>query len=91
MTWQNIADAQVSWEQAKNDAQQAANKGSLFSSLFGSKSNTTNNDDENIAPVQLSTEELKELEALTLEQFAEAESSKDSRLCDRIYRTKWPT
>jgi vacuolar protein sorting-associated protein 13A/C len=82
MTWRNIADAQVEKEQEKYDAKRAAEKGSLFTSLFGSSQKKTGAATEEEAPISLSVQEMKELEALTHEQVVDAELSNDSRLCD---------
>ena len=81
MTWRNIAEAQVRKEQAKHDASQTSKKkGSVFTSLFGSKqpSDIT----EEVPPIELSVEELQELENITLVQVTDNDLSPDSRLCD---------
>jgi vacuolar protein sorting-associated protein 13A/C len=90
MTWRNIADAQVEKEREKDDAKRAATapppKASLFTSLFGSNasastpSHTASEIDE--PPVSLTVEELKALEAVTMQQVADAELTSDSKLAD---------
>jgi len=91
MTWRNIADAQVDKEREKHDENtrrkaNATAKPGLFSSLFGTASSASDQQeqdtDENDPPVTLTVEEMKELEAVTMEQVADAELSKDSRLAD---------
>lgn len=81
MTWRNIADAQVEKERLKHNAKAAVAKGSLFSSLFGGPSKGASHVDDD-PPVALTVEEMKELEAVSMEQISDAELSKDSRLAD---------
>lgn len=82
MIWRNIADAQIEKEQEKHNAKRAETKGSLFTSLFGSpaKSDSTSikNDEP---PIQLSFEEMKELESAFMSQTTDDELDVDSKLC----------
>lgn len=83
MAWRTIADGQVEKEQEKRLAklQDRRESTSYFSSIFGSKVTVEPSQDEE-PPVHLSLDELKELEALSKEQFEDPELSKDSKLCD---------
>lgn len=83
MTWRNIADAQVKKEQEKHDASQSSKKkGSVFSSLFGTKQTAGAESTDDAPPIELSVEELQELENMTMGQVADNDLSSDSRLCD---------
>ena len=75
MTWRNIADAQVQKEREKYDdseKKKSVKKTSLFTSLFGSGSNNTKDSEgdgeQEDPPIVLSPEELKNLEAMAMEQ-----------------------
>jgi hypothetical protein len=80
MTWRNIADARMTRELEKKEAQKP--KASLFGSIFGKGESQKKSDDD--PPINLSPEELKELETLTLRdvEATNGELSKDSKLCD---------
>jgi hypothetical protein len=86
MTWRNIADAQFEKERQKSDLTTEGKKGSLFHSLFGGNAKPKGNPDvfpsEEEPPVQLTVEEMKELEIVTMDQVADAELTDDSQLCD---------
>lgn len=83
MTWRNIADAQMEKEKEKYDEKRASEKGSLFTSLFGTtKKIDANAPNEEDAPIALSVEEMRELAALSLEQVTDNDLSQDSKLCE---------
>lgn len=81
MTWRNLADARARKEMEKKDAKKV--KPSLFGSLF-TTSSAAKQDDEDESPIVLTTDEMKELETLTLQdaEMENSELSKDSKLCD---------
>ena len=92
MTWRTMADAQVAKEKEKDAANKkakcdAAPKG-VFTSLFGggNKSPTAAPDPscptDDDPPIALTTSELQELEAMTIDASENVELSSDSRLCD---------
>ncbi len=83
MAWRNIADGQVEKEQQKRQAKLLEKKTSTsyFSSIFGNKTSTELVQEEE-PPIHLNLQELKELEAMSKEQFEDPELSKDSKLCD---------
>jgi hypothetical protein len=89
MAWRNIADARVEKEREKHDAQNAAEEApsGYFSTIFGSskekaKANKNREANSEDPPIDLSLEELKELEKMSNEDFADPELSTDSKLCD---------
>ena len=84
MAWRTIADAQMEKEQEKHQAMlpQQQPKG-MLSSIFGSREKQPTKEDlEDLPPISLSPEELKQLEDMTKEDFADPELSTDSKLCD---------
>ncbi|CAJ1901189.1 unnamed protein product [Cylindrotheca closterium] len=89
MCWRDLADAQVDREKSKLEAQlkgkeQSSYFGSVFSSR-GRRSSTMQQPDEDAPPIQLTDEELKELEEVAKESFADDELSKDSKLYDASF------
>ena len=84
MGWRNIADAQMDLEQEKHNAtrkKDAKNSG-LMKNFFASKGKSSVTLQEDLPPIELTAEEMKELEVISQEQSADAELSKDSCLCD---------
>lgn len=96
MAWRNIADAQVDRERDKHEEatkqqkqSQTSTTTSYFSSIFRTSSGNTSKpaieeekEVEDHAPIQLTAEELKELETMSTQEFEEPELSKDSKLYD---------
>jgi hypothetical protein len=85
MAWRNMADAQADREQLKYDANLNKKKkeaGGIMAAFFGSTDVRKADSDEEEPPIALSVDEMKELEAISLDQASEAELSDDSRLCD---------
>ena len=84
MSWRNLAESQVDREREKHAATQPEEQPkSYFSSVFRSRAKTitiAQNDDD--APIELTPDELKEIEAMSKEEFTDPELSKDSKLCD---------
>ena len=79
MAWRNIADAQAEKEKKKHDEKEGNKKTSGWS-IFGGKKSKTGSDED--TPISLSTEELKELESVGMEEIAFGqELSNDSKLC----------
>ncbi|KAL3944379.1 MAG: hypothetical protein SGBAC_001543 [Bacillariaceae sp.] len=81
MLWRDLADAQVELKQSKQQANKEKRK-KFFS--FASKSKEENDG----KPDDLTVEELKELEDLAQQSFADDELSKDSKLCDTSFVLK---
>ena len=84
MVWRDMADGQVEKEIEKYtaaNAEKAASK-SYFSSIFGSSSPSKKKSPGEEPPITLSPEELKELEAATMEQAEDDLLSKESKLYD---------
>jgi hypothetical protein len=83
MSWRSLADGQVDKEREKHEAIRPEEQASYFSSIFGSREKTTSKaPKEDDPPIHLTTDELKEIETMSKEEFAEPELSKDSKLCD---------
>ncbi|GAX23749.1 hypothetical protein FisN_12Hh327 [Fistulifera solaris] len=82
MIWRNVADAQLDKEREKDDAKRAQTKTSLFTSLFGSsvKSSPISSDRDD-PPIQLSVEEMKELESAFMTQATSDDLDSNSKLC----------
>ncbi|CAJ1900990.1 unnamed protein product [Cylindrotheca closterium] len=82
MFWRDLADGQVDLEQSKQTKKEKGKrkKGVLFSSK--------RQEDNGDSPVKLTIEELKDLEDMWQEGFADDELSKDSRLCDASFILK---
>lgn len=78
MTWRDLAEAQVNLEKAKHSAKTRKKNNGAFSKFFKTKSSDEIEEADG-APISLSVEELKELEA-TLQESTESELSKDSKL-----------
>ncbi|CAJ1900951.1 unnamed protein product [Cylindrotheca closterium] len=83
MVWRDLADGQVDLERSKRTKNEKGKKKGLFA-VFSSERNEDNND----APLQLTIEELKELEDMSQQGFLDDELSKDSRLCDASFILK---
>ncbi|CAB9519551.1 protein sorting-associated protein 13A [Seminavis robusta] len=88
MMWRNLADAQVEKERQKrqkndnNSNKQPKKKKGMLSNLFGGKSDTDTEEKQDIIPISLSAEELKELENVGLDQLSFGqELSHESKLC----------
>lgn len=83
MAWRSIADAQVELEKFKHGEiqQQKKKQTGYLTSLFGSKDQTSGNEEDD-PPIALAVEEMKELESISMEQSDAFELSKDSWLCD---------
>lgn len=79
MMWRSIADAQVEKEESIQTTTQTNTNGSLFSSLFGSSK--TKKSDEATPAINLTADELKELEAAAIEA-TEAELAGDAMYLD---------
>jgi hypothetical protein len=83
MAWRNIADAQMEKEREKHHSSRPKAQPSLFSSIFGSTTKAESKPaPEDEPPINLSVEELKQLEALSKEDFLDDDLSNDSKLCD---------
>ena len=84
MGWRNIADAQMDLEQEKHNAtrKKDARHNGLMKNFFANKGKSSVTLQEDLPPIELTAEEMKELIVISLEQSADAELSKDSRLCD---------
>jgi hypothetical protein len=89
MTWRSIGDAQADLERSKQgDILEKKNKNkrsSYLSSFFTSSAaaaGDSDDNDEDDPPITLTVEEMKELEAVSLDQSDELELSNDSWLCD---------
>jgi vacuolar protein sorting-associated protein 13A/C len=84
MTWRNIADARVKKEMEKKESQKT--KSSLFNSLFTRSTTVKSLDDD--PPITLDSEELKELEKLTLSDLRrnDSELSSDSKVCNLSFK-----
>ena len=88
MVWRNIADARVEKEREKHEAKNTKEEPSksYLSSIFGSSKQTATTtmirSDLEAPPIDLSSEELKQLENLAKEDFEDTKLSKDSKLCD---------
>jgi vacuolar protein sorting-associated protein 13A/C len=82
MMWRNVADAQLEKEREKDDAKRAESKPSLFTSLFGSsvKSSPISSDRDD-PPIQLSAEEMKELESAFMTQATNDDLDSNSKFC----------
>ncbi|CAJ1900911.1 unnamed protein product [Cylindrotheca closterium] len=83
MVWRDLADGQVALEQSKRTKNEKGKKKGLFA-VFSSERKEENDD----PPVQLTSEELKELEDMSQQSFADDELSKDSKLCDASFILK---
>ena len=81
MAWRSIADAQADLERSKQGNRQKKASAGYLSSFFGSSGSKTT-DDADDPPITLTIEEMKELEAISLEQSEDFELSNDSWLCD---------
>lgn len=81
MAWRSIADAQADLERSKQTDRQKKTSPSYLSSLFG-KSGSRVFEDGDEPPITLTVDEMKELEAISLEQSDALELSNDSWLCD---------
>lgn len=89
MVWRNLADQQLLKEKQKQNVamkkyDEDPKKSSLVNSFFRTSDTPTSMHihDDNSAPITLSIDEMKELEAINLEQVSDAVLSKDSQLCD---------
>ena len=84
MTWRSIADAQADLERIKYGDREKKPSPGYLSSFFGkSGSKATGALDE--PPITLTVDEMKELEAVRLEQSEDFELSNDSWLCDMSF------
>ncbi|KAG7361574.1 vacuolar sorting-associated protein 13, N-terminal domain containing protein [Nitzschia inconspicua] len=92
MAWRNIADAQIDKERQKFDEQrkskESSSKKSYYSYLFGSSSTSqatpdrkTEGEIEEVA-IELSEDEMRELEGIATVDLREKDLSKDSKLYD---------
>lgn len=81
MSWRDVADAQVFREREKEEAQRAR-ESNIFSSIFSSGKVAS---DEDSPPINLTKEEIQELESMSRESFAHDELSKDAKLCDASF------
>jgi hypothetical protein len=90
MAWRNVADAQIDKERQKYDEhkrnQDASGKKTYYSYLFGSSSTEAESKVDqaiqNEIAIQLSGEEMRELEEIARLDLREKDLSKDSRLYD---------
>ena len=81
MTWRSIADAQADLERTKHGDREKNPSAGYLSSFFGySGSKVASTADA--PPITLTMDEMKELEAVSLEQSEDFELSNDSWLCD---------
>lgn len=79
MAWRNIADARVEKEKKKHEQQEGKVKKTVWSLFGGGRSNQSSDDQP---PISLSTDELKELEDVGMEELNfEDELSANSKLC----------
>ncbi|GKY92337.1 hypothetical protein MPSEU_000204700 [Mayamaea pseudoterrestris] len=87
MTWRTIATGQLDKERTRYQSVTGASttsRGSVFKSLFGPPSAPVSLGTEKLdtPPITLSTDELQQLETISMERVADNELSLDSRLCD---------
>ena len=84
MAWRSIADAQVDLERTKYGDREKKSSPGYLSSFFG-KSGSKATGAIDAPPITLSVDEMKELEAVSLEQSEDFELSNDSWLCDMSF------
>ena len=77
---QSLMHRQI-WRWSKQSDRQKKTSPGYLSSFFG-KSGSRAADDDDEPPISLTVDEMKELEAISLEQSDEMELSNDSWLCD---------